>query len=251
MSAPAPTQPPGSARIEGVRPVLEALRAGRRRVWRVELPELRTPGARALREEVERLGVPCSAGAEALAWAEPFPEEPFEQLLLREPVEFLVALDRVTDVGNLGAIARSAETAGCDGLLLEQRHAPPLREGALRASAGALEHLRVGRAPNLGRALDLLRAEGFAVFAAAPGGAPLGPADLPRLKGRLAWVFGSEDRGLRERILGRVDRTVGIPLRGSVESLGVAAAAAFLLHRSAELRGVPASAGGSNPADGG
>jgi 23S rRNA (guanosine2251-2'-O)-methyltransferase len=230
--------PPGAVRIEGVRPVLEALRAGRRRVWRVELPEvLRTPGVRELREQAQRLGVPCSSGTQPLAWADPFPEESAEQLLLRDPVSFLVALDRVTDVGNLGSIARTAETAGCEALVLEHRHSPPLGEGALRASSGALEHLRIGRTPNLGRTLELLRAEGFVLLAAAPGGAALGPADGPLLEGKLAWIFGSEDRGIREGILRRADRIVGISLRGNVESLGVAAAAAFLLHRSAELRG--------------
>lgn len=246
MMAPVAPAPAGAVRIEGVRPVLEALRAGRRRVWRIELPEvLRTPGVRELREHALRLGVPCSGGEQALAWADPFPEESFEQLLLRDPPPFLVALDRVTDVGNLGAIARSAETAGCGGLVLEQRHAPPLREGALRASAGALEHLRVGRTPNLSRALDLLRGEGFALLAAVPGGAPLGQADRALLAGRFAWVFGSEDRGLREPIARRADRVVGIPLLGCVESLGVAAAAAFLLHRSAELRRSPDESGGT------
>jgi 23S rRNA (guanosine2251-2'-O)-methyltransferase len=243
MMAGAKAGPPGAVRIDGVRPVLEVLRAGRRRVWRVELPEvLRSPGVRELHDEVSRRGVPVASGAEVLAWAEPFPEEAFEQLLVRDPVEFLVALDRVTDVGNLGAIARSAETAGCGGLLLEQRHAPPLREGALRASAGALEHLRVGRTPNLRRALELLRAEGFAVLVAAAGGPPLQPADRSLLAGRLVWVFGSEDRGVRGAIEQRADRIAGIPLRGRVESLGVAAAAAFLLHRTAELRGALASA---------
>jgi 23S rRNA (guanosine2251-2'-O)-methyltransferase len=224
-------------RIEGVRPVIEAVRARRRRVWRVELPEpARTPGLRELRDLLVERGIPAVPGREVVGWAEPFPEEPFEQLLLGSPVDFLVALDHVTDVGNLGSIARSAETAGCTGLLLEHRNAPPIREGALRASSGALEHLRVGRAPNLGRALELLRSEGFTVLAAVPGARRLDELGPGRLAGRIAWVFGSEDRGVRSGLLSHADEAVGIPVRGQIASLGVAAAAAFLLHRTAELR---------------
>ena len=152
---------------------------------------------------------------------------------------FLVALDRVTDVGNLGSIARSAEVAGAAGLLLEYRHAPPIGPGALRASAGALEYLRVGRTPSLARALETAATEGLTVLAADARGDPI--AELPRelFQGGLVWVFGSEDRGLRASVARRAARTVGIPRQGRMESLGVAAAAAYLLQRTAEMRGSP------------
>jgi tRNA G18 (ribose-2'-O)-methylase SpoU len=233
----APAGPDARVRIEGARPVIEALRAGRRRIWRIELPEAaRSPGLRELMELVAQRAIATEKGRDVVAWADPFPEEPVEQLLLAEPIDFAVALDRVTDVGNLGSIARSAETAGCGGLVLEHRNAPPIHAGALRASAGALEHLRVGRAPNLGRALELLRSEGFTVLAAVPGGPALDEIALERLAGPLVWLFGSEDRGVRESLVARAE-PVGIPVRGRIASLGVAAAAAFLLHRTAELRG--------------
>lgn len=232
---PEPTQ-----RIEGVRAVLEALRAGRRRVHEVMLPdEVRTPGLRELQALARELGIPTRRAPDAsgvAARAAPFPERAVEDLLVRGAKRFWVALDRVTDVGNLGSIARSAEAAGAEALVLEQRHAPPIQAGALRASAGALEHLEVARAPNLRRALELARGEGFAILAADLGAPPL--ADLPpaALTGDLVWVFGSEDRGLRESVLAVATHRVGIPLHGRVGSLGVAAAAAFLLHRTAELR---------------
>ena len=95
------------------------------------------------------------SGLRAAAEADPFPEEPFEALLVDDRPRFLVALDRVTDVGNLGSIARSAECAGVTGLVLEHREAPPVEPGALRVSAGALEYLRVGRTPRLKSALEL------------------------------------------------------------------------------------------------
>jgi 23S rRNA (guanosine2251-2'-O)-methyltransferase len=151
---------PGPSSIEGVRPILEAIRAGRRRVHSVEVSEGDgSPGLRELRALAEQQGIPMTAArggpSRAQALADPYPEVDFERLLEAEGPRFLVALDRVTDVGNFGSIARTAEAAGAIGMILEHHHAPPIGPGALRASAGALEHLRVGRTPNLARALAL------------------------------------------------------------------------------------------------
>lgn len=239
----------GRVRIEGVRAIIEAIQAGRRQVHSVTVSE--GPGGPATRElyglvrtrgislELGRLG-PLRAAAEA----DPFPEEAFESLLIDERPRFLVALDRVTDVGNLGSIARSAECAGVTGLVLEHRRAPPVEPGALRVSAGAMEYLRVGRTPHLNRALELASREGVRVLAAEPGGSPI--EDLPPdlLAGEIALVFGSEDRGLRERLRAQADHRIGIPLAGRVGSLGVAAAAAYLLLRVAEARRTAALARG-------
>jgi len=228
------------ALIEGARPVIEALRAGRRRIHTVFLPD--GDGSPARREleailaerAVERR--PAAPGEKLHALADPFPEEEFEALLSGPPPRFLVALDRVTDVGNLGSIARSAEAAGASGIVLEHRHAPPIAAGALRASAGALEHLRVGRTPNLAKALDLARGEGLVVLLADPSGATI--EDLPGslFAGDLVWVFGSEDQGARKGVRDRATQVLGIPLSGLTRSLGVAAAAAYFLVRTAEIR---------------
>jgi tRNA G18 (ribose-2'-O)-methylase SpoU len=120
--------------------------------------------------------------------------------------------------------------------VLEHRHSPPIEPGALRASAGALERLRVGRTPHLGRALDLARTEGLRVVAAHPGGEPMEGLEPGLLSADLVWVFGSEDRGLRRSVLERAEIHVGIPLAPHLDSLGVAAAAAYLLLRTAEAR---------------
>jgi 23S rRNA (guanosine2251-2'-O)-methyltransferase len=232
----------GGARIEGVRPIIEAIRSGRRRVLAVWLPrDPSTPAQRELEDLVHAQGIARHDGEPGAggvyASAEPYLEEPYEELLMGASPRFLVALDRVTDVGNLGSIARSAEVAGAAGLVLEDRRSPPIGPGALRASAGALEHLRVGRTPNLGRALDFARGEGFAVLAAQPGGEPVERLPAGLLAGDLIWVFGSEDAGLRPAIGRRADHHVGIARHGRIDSLGVAAAAAYLLQRTAEVRG--------------
>ncbi|MFQ5699526.1 MAG: TrmH family RNA methyltransferase [Myxococcota bacterium] len=228
-------------RIDGVRPVLEALRAGRRRIHRIEISRRKgSPGLKALAELATERQVPWIevSGGESTASAEadPFPEEPFEALLGPSGPRRLVALDRVTDVGNLGSIARSAVAAGMTGLLLEHHHAPPIGPGALRASAGALEHLRVGRTPNLARSLALARDEGLRVLGAVPGGLALRDLEGSWLSGDLIWVFGSEDRGLRAAVERCLEVRVGIPMAGSLQSLGVAAAAAHLLLQTAERR---------------
>jgi len=220
--------------------VIEAIRARRRRVLEVWLPERSsTPGLSELEVLVEREGIPVSRsgpGQGVSARAEPYPEETFEQLLIPTGPHLLVALDRVTDVGNLGSIARSAEAAGATGLVLEYRHAPPIGPGALRASAGALEHLQVGRTPNLGRALELGRSEGLTVLAAEADGRPIDEFEITLLRADLMWVFGSENTGIRAGLRKRVDEIVAIPLHGQIASLGVAAAAAYLLQRTAEVR---------------
>ncbi len=240
---------PGSANlalIEGTRPVSEAIRAGRRQVRVVCLPE--GDGSVARREldtllakhAIERRDAKRGEGVHA--FADSYPEEDFEALLAASSPRFLVALDRVTDVGNLGSIARSAEGAGAHGLILEYRHAPPIAAGALRASAGALEHLRVGRTPNLAKAVELARSEGLAVLVADAKGVPFEEVPGTLITGDLVWVFGSEDLGARPVIRKGATTVVGITLTGKLGSLGVAAAAAHLLLRTAEVRRLAAGA---------
>lgn len=239
-------EPANLALIDGARPVIEAIRAGRRRVRSVHLPE--GDGSSARREleallaerAIERREAKRGEGIHA--FADPYPEEEFEALLGAPSPRLLVALDRVTDVGNLGSIARSAEGAGVLGLVLEHRHSPPIAAGALRASAGALEHLRVGRTPNLARAVELARAEGLQVLVADAAGLALEDVPTAVFCSDLLWVFGSEDLGARPAVRRSATATVGIPLSGKVSSLGVAAAAAYLLLRTAELRRVAAGA---------
>ena len=227
--------------IEGARPVLEALRAQRRAVFELWIPSnARSAAQRELVSLANERKLPvheAGRSREIRARAAPLPEPSFEEILveLGSP-RLLVALDGVTDVGNLGSIARSAETAGAQALVLEHRRSPPLSAAALRASAGALEHLPLARAPNLGRALDLARNEGCAVLAADPTGDPLDHVSPEILRGDVVWLLGSEDLGIRRGLLERATSRVAIPVWGRIPSLGVAASAAIVLHRSATAR---------------
>jgi 23S rRNA (guanosine2251-2'-O)-methyltransferase len=142
----------------------------------------------------------------------------------------LVALDGVEDPQNLGAIARVAEASAVAGLILPKRRCAPLSAAVARASAGAIEWLPCARVPNLPRALNQLKSEGFWVFGS-EATAPLELFDLPdrALQGKRVVVFGSEGRGLRRGVDQVLDFRVRIPLGGQVASLNVSSAAAVFL----------------------
>jgi 23S rRNA (guanosine2251-2'-O)-methyltransferase len=248
--------------LYGIHPVTEALRARRRSLRRLriragpERPELtallacareagvaiETVGeaqlARELGEAANHQGVALEAG--------PLPRVELSALAtLGAPPRTLVALDRVEDPQNLGAIARVADAAGASGLLLTDRHSPPLSPAVARASAGAIEWLATARVPNLVRALKLLKSRGFWVFGADPE-APASLFELPArvVRGERVVVLGAEGRGLRPAVREATDHLVRIPLGGRVASLNVASAAAVVLF---ELARRSAGAGEEGP----
>ncbi|MCP3985705.1 MAG: 23S rRNA (guanosine(2251)-2'-O)-methyltransferase RlmB [bacterium] len=237
--------------LTGVHSVLEALRAGRRELRRLEFRADRQD--RGELEEIRRLaeerrleiaplrpqgggrddgqGVRLEAGA--------LPELDLEPLLAlaRNESPWLVALDGVEDPHNVGAVARVAEACGCSGLILTRRHAPPLSPAVSRASAGAIEHLPVGRVANLKRALEALRGHGFWSIGADMGGDSLYGMDARSWQGPLVFVLGAEGRGLRPGVRDAVDFRVEIPMLGRVDSLNVSTAAAVMLYEGVRRAG--------------
>ena len=139
----------------------------------------------------------------------------------------IVALDHVTDPGNFGAVIRSAESAGADGVVVAERRSAPVTAVVHKASAGATSHLPVARVPNLVRALEELKQRGYWV-AGASEHARDSLWDAP-LDGRIVLVLGSEGTGLSRLVSETCDFTVSIPLVGEVGSLNVAQAATVLL----------------------
>ena len=137
----------------------------------------------------------------------------------------VVALDGVTDPQNVGAVARSAEAAGAAALVIRRIRSAGVGPAAVRASAGALLHLRVGVVANLPRTLERLKEAGFWVAGLDAGG----DADAERPPGRLALVVGSEGEGLSRLVRETCDELVSIPMRGRVASLNASAAAAVAL----------------------
>lgn len=234
--------------LTGVHSVREALRAGRRSLSRLRLQSAQAsrPALAEILALAEKRGLPIEEldadgpagqqGVELEAGA--LPELGLEELLAAAPEPpWFVALDGVEDPQNLGAIARVADGAGCAGLLLTRRHSAPLSPAVSRASAGAIEHLPVGRVPNLRRALAALRDHGFwSIGADLTDAVPMYGSPDRFWEGPLVFVLGAEGKGLRSSIRDAVDHRVEIPMYGRIASLNVASAAAVLLYEAARRR---------------
>jgi 23S rRNA (guanosine2251-2'-O)-methyltransferase len=212
--------------VYGRRPVAEAKR-GRRRVRRVWTTEDTDAG------ELTRLaGSPDHQGI--VAAVDPYPYAGAEALLAR-PEALIVALDQVQNPHNLGAVARSAEAAGADGLVIPSRRAASVTAAAAKASAGAVEHLPIARVGNLAQWLSAAKDAGAWIYGAeADAEAPYTQTDLT---GKLVLVLGSEGRGLRPLVAERCDALIAVPVRGRVASLNVSAAAAAVLFEAVRQRG--------------
>lgn len=244
-------------RIEGRNPVREALRAGRpiRRLLIADgIPErgivaeivAAARGAGVRIEHVPR-GVldRGSAGRVhqgVVAEAEPYRyrswEEAAEAAKARGEPPLLLALDGITDPGNLGSLLRSAEAAGAHAVLVPRRRAAPVTPVVEKASAGALEHLPIDRVTNLERALERCKSIGIWVVGLdGKGDTTIWECDL--LTEPLVLVVGAEGKGLSRLVTERADVRVRIPMGGRLGSLNAAVAGAialFEVHRKRTSR---------------
>ena len=161
-------------------------------------------------------------------------EDILETARQRGEAPLLVLCDGMTDPHNLGAVIRSAETAGAHGIVLPKRRSATLNETAVKASAGAVAHMAVARVPNLAMAIEELKERGVWIFGADAGGdRTLYNADF---KGAAAIVIGSEGNGLSRIVREKCDFIVSIPMKGSINSLNASAAAAVLLYEAVRQR---------------
>jgi 23S rRNA (guanosine2251-2'-O)-methyltransferase len=145
----------------------------------------------------------------------------------------VVLLEDIQDPRNLGALLRVCEGAGVGRVLIRDRGAAPLTPTVVQASAGATEWLDLERIPNTAAELERLKEDGFWIYGAAEGGEAPWRIDLT---GPVVLCFGGEAKGLRRLTRERCDRLVGLPMRGRVESLNVATAAAALLYEAVRQR---------------
>jgi len=146
----------------------------------------------------------------------------------------VVLLDGITDPHNLGAIVRSAEVLGAHGVVIPARGAAHVTMGAVKASAGATERVRISEVNNLLRAIDALRERGVMVLGAGAGSGDR--LDRLDLRGPTALVVGAEGKGMREAVARRCDGLFHIPQRGAVSSLNASVAAAIALYEAARQR---------------
>jgi len=211
--------------IYGRNPVEEA-QSGRRRVIRIwKAPE--TPDEKLL----ELCGSTDHQGI--VAEVEPFPYVGGSELLTEEDA-LVVVLDQIQDPRNLGAVCRSAEAAGATGVVIPDRRAASVTAVAAKASAGAVEHLKIARVRNISDWISEAKDAGFWIWGA-DGNTDQAPWDVD-LTGRTALVLGTEEKGLRPRVADSCDGLVGIPQRGRVDSLNVSVAASILIFEAIRQR---------------
>ncbi len=232
--------------IFGINPVLEALRAGRvtsltvstqRRTGLRELlrlaEERQIPMRRADRRELDQV----ASGQHhqgVVATVRPRTTVTLEELVAASDPALIVILDGIEDPHNLGAIARVAEAAGAAGLVIQTRRSAPVSGAAVKASAGALAHLRVASVVNLPRALEELKAAGiWAVGLDAAAEQSVYDVDL---RVPIALVIGGEGRGLRRLVRERCDWRVSLPMGGQVASLNASVAAGIALFEAVRQR---------------
>jgi 23S rRNA (guanosine2251-2'-O)-methyltransferase len=221
--------------IYGRNPVREALRGRRRvtQVWATKGAAQDFPGAQLAGgdEIAERCGSEAHQGV--CAETDPYPYAGVAELLA-EPDPFLVALDEVTDPQNLGAVCRTAEVAGATGVVIPERRSAEVTPAVCKASAGAVEHLRVARVRNLADFLAEAKAAGAWTYGAAAGART--PYRAPDYRGGVVLVLGAEGKGLRPRVASMCDDLVALPVRGRLDSLNVSAAAAVLMYEILQQR---------------
>ena len=233
--------------VYGVNPVSEALKA--RRVSKLvhergagprvdalvaRAHELRLATETVDRRALERLtrgGVHQGVAAEL----QPLPAYTVEELVADAPgPALLIVLDSVEDPQNVGAIFRSADAAGADGVIRQARHAAPLDGATARASAGAVNHVKVATVVNVARTLEELKALNVWTIGLADEAAEA--YDTVDYTQPTAFVVGAEGTGLRRLVRESCDRLVSLPMSGMVSSLNVSVAAGIALFEAVRQR---------------
>jgi 23S rRNA (guanosine2251-2'-O)-methyltransferase len=144
----------------------------------------------------------------------------------REP--FLLILDRVTDVRNFGAIARTAECAGVDGIVIGEKGNAPITGDAMKTSAGALNHLAICREKDLKKTMKFLRENGIRIIACTEkAGSSIYDVEV---SGPVAVIMGSEEDGIADALLRDADELVKIPMKGKIGSLNVSVATGVAIY---------------------
>lgn len=238
--------------VYGLRPIMEALEAGRE-LERIILREGLTPSDElsTLHRIARQRGIPVQyvppmwfgrLGSRnhqgMVAYLSPIEYQDLAEIIIstfeRGEVPLLVVADGITDVHNIGAIARTAECVGAHALIVPSRGSAQLGADALKTSAGALSHIAVCRVGSIAQTVQHLQANGVRVLAASEKGATV--HTRMDLTGPLALVLGDEYEGVSTEVLRAADGTLKVPIHGSVGSLNVSVAAGIILYEAERQR---------------
>lgn len=237
--------------IYGLRPVIESIKAGKEfdkvmvqqglrsdhaaELFR-ELRESEITYQRVPVEKLNRLTRKNHQGVVAftsLVAYQPV-EEVIQMAFERGETPLIIVLDRITDVRNFGAIARTAECAGAHAIVFPAQGAAQINADAMKTSAGALNFIPLSKEKNLSRTLDMLKESGLTLIAATEKGAHYHhhvDMTVPT-----AIILGSEEDGISPAYLKKADHTVKIPIIGRTQSLNVSVAAAVMIYEAVRQR---------------
>jgi 23S rRNA (guanosine2251-2'-O)-methyltransferase len=247
--------------LYGLHPVEEALRSGSRKFDHVCVarerhdPRLarligacRENGVRVRpesRDELTRLAkTPSHQGVVAIVRSREFLD--LEDLFDGPEPRLLLALDGIEDPQNLGALLRTADASGVDGVVITERRAAPLSAVAVKASAGAAEHVRIARVVNLVRALEQLKERNIWCVGLDERGTS--SYDEYDFTSNTVIVLGREGDGLHDLVRRTCDHLLRIPMAGRVASLNVSAAGAVVMFEAARQRRLAKNAVAAQPA---
>jgi len=228
----------------GWHPVQEALEAGkefqrvmiqrdekgeRTSALLAQLKQLNIPVQRVPKEKLHRVTVKNHQGI--IAFLSPITYQPLDELVTRTfeagETPLFVALDGVTDVRNIGAIARSAECFGATALIIPSFGVAPIQEDAIKSSSGALLRLPVARVPDLSRALEELSQSGIAAVALSEKAET--SIHTHQQEGPVCLVLGDEESGISAEVDRKCAMRLRLPMRGKTGSLNVSVAAGVAL----------------------
>jgi 23S rRNA (guanosine2251-2'-O)-methyltransferase len=236
-------------RIYGINPVTEALRA--KRVTAVRVSTRVDDRLAAIVRAAEQQGVPvrratphelnrfASGGVHQGVVADVHDAISYsveDLVATAASVPLIVVLDGIEDPHNVGAILRTADAAGCDGIIRQSRHAARLDGAAAKASAGAVAHVKIADVVNISRSLDVLKQAGVWTVGL-DGDAPRRYDEID-LRQPTAIVVGAEGTGLRRLVRERCDWLASIPMQGHVQSLNVSVATGIALFEALRQRRV-------------
>ena len=251
-AAPIAAEEEDETRLEGRNAITEALKAGRvidkifiadgdidRGLQRLAA-ECREAGAVVVPVDRRKLAMMSTTHAhqgiiaQAAAHEYASIDDILEEAASRGQAPLIVICDELSDPHNLGAIMRSAECAGAHGVIIPKRRSVGLTATVAKASAGAVEYMKVARVANINNTINELKEKGVWIFGAAgEGSVPMYKADLT---GPAAIVIGNEGDGLGQLVRKNCDMLVNIPMSGRISSLNASAAASILLYEAVRQR---------------
>lgn len=250
---------PSKRVVFGRRPVVETIRAGRSIDWLYVSPAADKPGdlreivveARKRLIDVEQLPKHVlnrlAGGSNHQGVVAVLDEFPYCDLFDIVPAgqgepSILLALDSIQDPHNFGSLTRTAEAIGIDGVVIPKHRNVAVTPGAVRASAGAVEHLKVARVTNLARSLRQLKESGYWIIGLSEAGDQV--YDRIKYPERVVMVIGSEGSGLSPVISRECDFLVRVPMAGRIRSLNAAVAGSIVLYHLFRQLTPPESGGG-------